>query len=253
MSLIKTPEEIAILKEAGHRLSVVLDEVCKKVAPGAITKDLDSLAEELIRKEGDIPAFKNYTPEGAPSPYPATLCVSVNDEVVHGIPGDYVLKEGDIVGLDIGLVRNSLYVDMARTLPVGEISKEDKELIAVTKHSLSKGIQAATLGKKIGAIGAAVESVAHESGYGIVEVLGGHGVGHAVHEEPFIPNFGPEHSGPEIKEGMVLALEPMLTLGTKDVYLESDDYTYKTKDGKKSAHFEHTIAITKDGPIILTE
>jgi len=253
MALIKTQEEIATLKEAGKRLAYVLDEVGKKVAVGVTTSDLDILAEKLIREDGDTPAFLNYTSDGASEPYPATLCVSVNDEVVHGIPGDYVLKEGDIVGIDIGLIRKGLYVDMARTFPVGKISKEDEKLISVTQEALLRGIQIALPGKKIGAIGSVIWSYANGNGCGVVEVLGGHGVGHAVHESPFIPNFGKEDSGIEIKEGMVLALEPMLTCGTKDVVLSSNGYTYKTKDGKKSAHFEHTIAITEDGPIILTE
>tara|TARA_B100000745_G_scaffold98011_1_gene62350 strand:+ start:18888 stop:19652 length:765 start_codon:yes stop_codon:yes gene_type:complete len=254
MSLIKTPDEIKILKEAGNRLSRVLVEVGKAVVPGITTQELDDLGEKLIRDGGDVPAFKDYTPEGANTPFPATVCISVNDEIVHGIPGDYALKEGDIVGLDIGLIRDGKYiVDMARTYPVGAISDEDKKLLEVTKRSLFAGIKNAIPGKKIGAIGSAIEAVAKEYGYGVVEVLGGHGVGHAVHEEPFIPNFGSKNSGPEIQEGMVLALEPMLTRGTKNVILKDDGYTYATKDGTNSAHFEHTIAITKKGPVILTE
>lgn len=253
MSLTKTEEEITILREAGKRLSSVLDEVCSNVAPGITTKELDHIAEQLIRKGGDTPAFLNYTPQGAPTPFPGTLCTSVNEEVVHGIPSDRTLKEGDIIGLDIGLIHKGLFVDMARTLPVGSISKEEEELISITRKSLHKGIEAARIGSRIGAIGEAIEAFIKPYGYGVVRDLGGHGVGHAVHEPPFIPNFGNKDDGPAIVEGMVLALEPMITLGTDDVDILADGYTIVTKDTSRSAHFEHTIAVTKKGPIILTQ
>jgi len=253
--MIYNKEEIEILREGGKRLSRVLDEVEAAVAPGISTKELDEIAERSIREVGDIPAFLNYTPEGAPVKYPATLCVSVNDEIVHGIPkANRVLKEGDVVGIDLGLKHKGLFVDMARTVAVGEISEEDKNLVSITKKALDAGIDAARGGGHIGDIGAAIEEVIKGTGLSIVEDLGGHGVGHNVHEDPFIPNFGKAGTGPKLKPGMVLALEPMINMGDKNVILSFDDgYTFSTKDGKKSAHFEHTILITDGAPEILTK
>src|SRR3989344_8102500 len=252
MSLIKTQEEVEILKEAGRRLAVVVKKLEKAVVPGTTTKELDTLAEKLIRDGGDTPAFLGYKPAGSHSPFPATLCASINDEVVHGIPKERILKEGDIVGLDLGLTHKGLIADMAVTAPVGKISEADRKLINTTPEALRLGIQVVRSGNRMGAIGNVIEEYAKECGYGVVEALGGHGVGHKVHEAPFIPNYGDKESGEELKEGMVLAIEPMINIGTGEVILDKDGYTYKTKDGKKSAHFEHTIAVTKDGPIILT-
>jgi len=252
MGLIKTKEEIEILTEAGFRLAGIVKILAEKVTPGVSTKELDNLAEKLVRDGGDIPSFKGYRPGGAKESYPATLCTSVNDAVVHGVPTDEPLKNGDIIGLDIGLTHRGLIADMAVTVPVGEISEEYKKLITITKESLMHGIKAAVSGNNIGAIGHAIESYVHPFGYGIVEVLGGHGVGHKVHEPPFIPNYGNKTAGPVIQEGMVLALEPMLNLGSPEISLDSDGFTYRTRDGAHSAHFEHTIVITKDGPVILT-
>ena len=253
MSLTKTKEEIEILKEAGRRIALVFDSLEKRVLPGVLTEELDRLAEMEIRKTGDAPAFLGYQPDGAKQAYPATLCVSVNDEVVHGLPGKRALKDGDIVGLDLGLIHRGLVIDMAKTFPVGKISAEDEVLIEKTKVALYEGIKAARAEKRIGAIGNAIEKIGREKNYGVVEILGGHGVGHKVHEAPYIPNYGNPDDGPEIKEGMVLAIEPMFNLGTKHVFLDQDGFTYKTRDGKKSAHFEHTIAIVLGEPVILTE
>jgi len=253
--MIYNKEEIRVLREGGKRLSHVLDQVETAVASGVSTKELDDIAERLIREGGDIPAFLNYTPEGAPVKYPATLCVSVNDEIVHGIPdSNRVLKEGDIVGIDLGLKHEGLFVDMARTVAVGKISEEDKHLISITKKALDAGIDAARGGGYIGDIGDVIENVVNGTGFSIVEELGGHGVGHNVHEGPFIPNFGKKGTGPKLKPGMVLALEPMINIGSKDVVLSFEDgYTFSTEDGKKSAHFEHTILITDGAPEILTQ
>ena len=252
MSLIKTQEEIDLMRDGGSRLARILDRLTVHVKPGTKTKELDKLAESFVRDEGGVPSFLNYKPRGSKVAYPATACISVNEEVVHGIPGERELVEGDIVGIDIGLMYKGLYVDMARTIPVGKISPEDKKLLDITKEALSIGISASRAGNHVGDIGRAIESYVSTHGHGIICELGGHGVGHAVHEVPFIPNFMPKDPGLELKPGMVLALEPMLTRGGPDINLLEDGYTFVTKDGSRSAHFEHTIAITDDKPEILT-
>jgi methionyl aminopeptidase len=257
MIIIKTPEEIEIIREGGRRLATVLHQVKEKIAPGISTKDLDIYAEKLIRDMGDAPAFLGYRPEGARIPFPATLCVSVNDEVVHGIPNkNKILKEGDIVSIDLGVKHKGLFTDMAMTVPVGKAKKEDLALVDATLGALHAGIEAARAGNRVGDISAAIEGYARaQKGqkYGIVEVLAGHGVGHKIHEDPFVPNFGKAGIGEKLKPGMVLALEPMLNLGTKNVTLDDDEYTFRTADGKRSAHFEHTILITDGEPEILTK
>lgn len=252
MSRLKSPSDIKALREGGKRLARVLAAIEKEVRPGVTTKQIDALAEALIRKGGDEPAFMNYQPAGADYPFPSTVCMSVNEEVVHGIPGNRVLKEGDIVGLDIGLIHKGLVVDMARTVPVGKIDEEVEELLRVTKEALKAGIKAAKAGGRVGDISAAIEALGVKAGYGIVRELGGHGVGHKVHELPFVPNYGKAGTGPLLQPGMVLALEPMFNLGGDAVILERDGYTIRTRDKKYSAHFEHTILITKKGPEILT-
>ncbi len=254
MIMIYTKEEIEILRVGGQRLGFVLSEVSKKIFPGVTTSSLNEFAESLIRDGGDEPAFLGYQPDGSPSVYPATLCVSVNDEIVHGIPGGRVLREGDIVGIDLGLSHKGLFVDTAMTVPVGNIDDSSKELISVTKRALYAGIDAARGGGHIGDIGSAIEKVVKGTGFKIVEELGGHGVGHNVHEDPFIPNYGKAGTGIKLKPGMVLALEPMLNEGSLDVSLSMEDnFTFSTLDGKRSAHFEHTILITNDAPEILTQ
>lgn len=251
----KTAEEVEVLREAGRRLAYVLEAVSKKVAPGVSTVELDSLAEKMIRKGGDMPAFKGYTPEGAVRPYPSTLCASVNDEIVHGIPTENarVLAEGDIIGLDLGLRHEGLIVDAATTVPVGAVDADAEKLLLVTRQALAAGIAAATPGGYVGDISAAIEEYIKPYGYGIVRELGGHGVGYQVHEDPHIPNFGPKETGDDLVPGMVLAIEPMVNEGTEKIVLGDDGYTWKTADGKRSAHFEHTIVITEDGPEVLTQ
>ncbi len=252
--MIYNKEEIEILREGGKRLALVLSEVGKKVSAGVTTASLNELAESLIRAGGDKPAFLNHQPEGSPSAFPATLCVSVNDEIVHGIPGDRILKEGDIVGIDLGLSHKGLFVDMAMTVPVGNIDNLTKKLVSTTEQSLYAGIDAAHGGNRVGDIGAAVEKVVRGTGFGIVEELGGHGVGHNVHEDPFIPNYGKAGKGVKLKPGMVIAIEPMLNGGSRHVSLSlEDNFTFSTLDGKYSAHFEHTILITDEAPEILTQ
>jgi methionyl aminopeptidase len=206
---------------------------------------------------GDTPAFLNYRPEGASKPYPASLCVSVNDEVVHGIPNKKrILKEGDIVSLDLGLKHKGLFTDMAITASVGKVNVANQKLIKITEQALQVGIDVARVGNTVGDIGYAIESFVHSQKnqkYSIVEVLAGHGVGHSIHEDPFIPNFGKKGTGEKLLPGMILAIEPMINLGTKNVTIDADDWTFCTADGKNSAHFEHTILITDSEAEILTK
>ncbi len=256
MIIIKTKEEIEILREGGKRLATILYKVKEMVKPGVSTKDLDLYAEKLIRGIGDVPAFLNYRPAGANTPFPASLCVSVNEEVVHGIPSEEkILKEGDIVSIDLGLKHRGLFTDMAITVGVGAVSPASQKLMDVTEKALQVGIDAAMGGNTVGDIGHAVESfVRGQKGltYGIVEVLSGHGVGKAIHEDPYIPNFGKAGKGAKLVPGMVVALEPMLNNGTKNVTLDEDGYTFRTADGKKSAHFEKTILITEGEAEVFT-
>ncbi|MEK7081141.1 MAG: type I methionyl aminopeptidase [Patescibacteria group bacterium] len=254
MIIIKTAEEIKILREGGKHLATVLYKVKEKITPGVSTKDLDIYAEKLIREFGDTPAFLNYRPDGANTSFPASLCVSVNDEVVHGIPSKHrILKEGDIVSIDLGLKHKNLYTDMAITVSVGVVSEGNQKLIKVTEQALRVGIGAARRGNTVGDIGYAIENFVRPHGYGIVEVLAGHGVGRAIHEDPYIPNFGKKGEGAKLVPGMVIALEPMLNNGTKNVTVDDDGYTFRTADGKNSAHFEHTILITENEAEILTK
>lgn len=250
---IKTKEEIDTLTEGGKILALVLARVAAAVAPGVLAFELDMLAERLIVEAGGTPSFKGYRVAGARTPYPATICVSVNDEVVHALPAkDKILHEGDVVSLDIGLWWKRLCTDMAITIGVGKVSSEIERLIAATKESLDLGIAVVHPGAHIGDIGYAVEQRLKKNHLGIVRDLAGHGVGYELHEDPFIPNFGSPHTGPELKEGMVLAIEPMATLGTWRVVLQDDGWTYKTADGSLAAHFEHTIVVTKNGAEVLT-
>ncbi len=254
MITIKTKEDIAILREGGKRHAEILRELAKMVQPGLDVKELNDKASELITKGGDKSAFLNYKPRGSSRPYPASLCVSINNEIVHGIPNEdiKILKEGDIVSLDLGLIHEKMITDAAITVPVGKISSELAELLAVTKQALMAGIKVAKGGKRVSDISAAIEVIGLSRKYGIVEELSGHGVGYFVHEEPYVPNFIMDKPGPILRPGMVIAIEPMFNLGTKDIFLDADGYTYKTADGLPSAHFEHTVLITKGDAEILT-
>lgn len=256
MIIIKTKEEIEILREGGKNLATILYKIKDKVGPGISTKELDDYASKLIKEMGDVPAFLNYRPAGAKKPFPASICISVNDEVVHGIPSkDRILKEGDIVALDLGLKHKDLFTDMAITVPVGAVSERSKKLLEATEQALKIGIDVARAGNTVGDIGYAIEQFvrSRKEQYGIVEVLSGHGVGRAIHEDPYVPNFGKKGKGEKLVSGMVIALEPMLNNGTKNVTLDADGYTFRTADGKKSAHFEHTILVTDGEPEILTK
>ncbi|MEI7709237.1 MAG: type I methionyl aminopeptidase [bacterium] len=255
MIIIKTPAEIEILREGGKRLATVLYKVKDMVAPGVTTKELDAYAEKLIREMGDVPAFLNYRPAGAKVAFPASMCISVNDEVVHGIPKKTkVLKEGDIVSLDLGLNHKGMFTDTAITVPVGKVSTASQKLMDATEKALQVGISAACAGNTVGDIGYAIESFvkAQKTQYGIVEVLSGHGVGKAIHEDPYIPNFGKAGKGEKLVPGMVVAIEPLLNNGTKNVTIDDDGYTFRTADGKMSAHFENTILITEGDAEVLT-
>lgn len=252
--IIRNDTQRANLIEAGKRLASVLEQLEAKVAPGVTAEELDDFAEARIRERGDVPAFLGYTPEGALRPYPATLCVSINDEVVHGIPNESkkVLKEGDIVGLDLGLIHEGIIVDAAITVAVGQPDALSKKLLYATEEALAAGIAEALPGNHIGDISHAIGTVIERAGFSVVKSLGGHGVGDVVHEEPFIPNYGRAGAGPLLVEGMVLALEPISSAGKAAVVIAPDGYTYKTKDGSRSAHFEHTILIERDGARIIT-
>lgn len=250
--IIKNKEEINILRQGGKILAEILDKVAQKIKPGISAFDLDQYAFKLIKERGGTPAFLNYKPEGASKAYPASLCVSVNDEIVHGIPAKgKIFKEGDIVSIDLGLKYKGLYTDHAITVGVGEISLKNEKLIKKTKQALEIGIWAAVGGKTIGDIGNAIENFVGNR-YGLIRELAGHGVGQEIHEDPYVPNFGKAGSGPKLIPGMVIAIEPMLCLGQKEIITASDDYTIKTRDGSYAAHFEHTILITEGDAEILT-
>lgn len=252
MILIKTKEEIEKLREGGRITARILAETAKRALPGVSTKELDTFVYEVVTSEGYYPAFLKYKPEGARKPFPASICISVNAEVVHGIPGSKVLKQGDIVSLDLGLNYKGVFLDHAVTVGVGNISKEDARLLYTTQEALYKGIEQAVPGARIGDISHAIEKVGKGEKLGIVRGLSGHGVGRYIHEDPYIPNYGKAGKGEVIKAGMVFAIEPMFTLGSDAVVELSDGYTIRTGDGSRAAHFEHTVLVTEEGPEILT-
>jgi len=252
MIRLKTKDEIKILREGGKKLAGILSELSKKVAPGVTGQELDDLAFELIKKAGGKPSFLNYKPAGVSEPYPASLCVSFNEEIVHGIPGKRAIKEGDIISLDLGMWYQGLCTDHAVTIAVGEVDEKVKKLIEATRDALRDAIRAVAPGARMGDVSYAIESLAASRGYEVVRELSGHGVGNEVHEDPFVPNYGKPGTGLKLVKGMVLAIEPMLSLGTGEVKGLSDGYTFITRDKSLSAHFEHTVAVTEDGAEILT-
>jgi methionyl aminopeptidase len=245
MITIRSADELARLEQASRVVLETLDVLETAVVPGVTTEELDRIAAEEIRKRGAKAAFLNYRG------FPKTICTSVNEEVVHGIPAKRSLKEGDIVGIDCGAIVEGYYGDAARTLPVGRIDAAREKLLAATREALHAGIAAARPGGRVSDIGAAVESIALAHGYGVVREFVGHGVGTALHEEPQVPNYGPAGRGSRLTPGMVLAIEPMFNLGGGDVSVDSDGWTVRTRDRSASAHFENTIAIGADGPVIL--
>lgn len=248
---IKTSSEIDLIAEGGKLLRGILHGTAAMVKPGVSTHALSNFAEQEIRNIGGRPSFIGYGEKN--NPFPAALCTSRNDIVVHGIPSNTELLElGDIVGLDIGMEYKGLYTDTAITVPVGAVSDKAQKLIAVTKKALELGIQQAVVGNRIGDIASAVQKYAESNGFSVVRDLVGHGVGYGVHEDPAVPNYGKAGTGIKLVDGMVLAIEPMLCTGGYHIYFEDDDWTIRTEDGGLSAHFEHTIAVTKKGPRLLT-
>jgi methionyl aminopeptidase len=246
MIMLKSEAEINRMAQAGRIVADALGELRARVKPGIATRDLDRFAEEFILKRGAIPAFKGYRN------FPASLCTSVNDEIVHGIPSDRVLVEGDIIGMDLGAIVDGYYGDAAITVPVGTIKPEVELLLKVTEEALYRGIECIRPGNRLSDVSHAVQSFVEAEGYSVVRDFVGHGIGRELHEEPQIPNFGKPGQGPRLKVGMVLAIEPMVNIGDFHVRILSDNWTAVTQDGSLSAHFEHTVAVSDDGPKILT-
>ncbi|MGB2696713.1 MAG: type I methionyl aminopeptidase [Candidatus Zixiibacteriota bacterium] len=243
---LKSEREINIIQENGRIVAQALRFLGGKIRSGMKTRDLDTLAEKFIKKHDAIPAFKGYRG------FPSNICVSVNNEVVHGIPGDRILTEGDLVSIDLGVLKDGYYADGAFTFPLGEVENETQRLIQITQNALDQGIQNAVAGKNLSDISHAIQSYVERSGFSVVRELVGHGIGKHMHEEPQVPNFGRPGEGPLLKEGMVLAIEPMVNSGSFEIKTLEDEWTVVTSDGSLSAHFEHTIAITENGAMILT-
>lgn len=246
MIILKSPEEIEAMRRAGRVVALAHRRIAEAIRPGIRTKDLDALALEVLKAEGAIPSFKGY--QG----YPANICVSVNEQVVHGIPGDRALREGDIVSVDIGAIVDGYHGDSAWTYAVGEVDEAAKKLLAVGEGALYAGIEMARPGNRLSDISHAVQTYAEGHGYSVVRDFVGHGIGRSMHEAPQVPNFGPPRRGPRLKTGMTLAIEPMINAGTHEVAILEDRWTVVTTDGSLSVHFEHTVAITEDGPLVLT-
>ncbi len=256
MARIKTDEEIKSLRKGGKILAKILKELAKYSNPGVSTEDINDYALKLVEDFGVEPVLLGYHPEFASRPYPAALCTSVNNTVQHGVPrADEILKEGDIINLDMSIGYEGMIVDSGITVPVGKVDAVSQKLIDVTREALALGIKQAKPGNHIGDISHAVQTFVESRGFSIVEVLCGHGVGHKVHEDPQIPNFGKAGTGPEIKVGNVFAIEPIVNVGGKEVYFddEGDGYSVYTVDGSRAAHFEHTVAVTSSGPEIMTK
>ena len=246
MIVLKRPEEIARMREAGRLVARLLLELEKRIRPGVTTAELDRFAEEFIRSAGGVPSFKGYRG------FPASICTSVNDEVVHGIPGPRRLQEGDIISIDVGVLLKGYHGDGARTYAVGAIDAQARRLLEVTERALYAGIEQARPGRRVSDIGHAVQQVVEAAGFSVVREFVGHGIGRRIHEDPQVPNFGPPGQGPRLRPGMTLAVEPMVNEGTPEVAIREDRWTAVTRDGRRSAHFEHTVAITEDGPTILS-
>ncbi|MBO5143396.1 MAG: type I methionyl aminopeptidase [Clostridia bacterium] len=251
MVIIKSDREIQKIKEAGHIVYLALKAAGEAIKPGITTAEINEIAEQLILSHGGNPSCKGY-PKGDPNPFPAGCCISVNDEVIHGIPGDRKLKDGDLVSVDIVVDKDGYFADATRSFVVGNNEKAER-LIEVTKQSFFEGIKYAKVGNRISDISSAIQEYVEKNGYSIVREFQGHGVGVAIHEEPGIPNFGKPGKGPRIQKGMVLAIEPMVNEGESYIYEADDGWTILTEDGSLAAHYENTIAITEKGPIILTD
>ena len=246
MIIYKSLEEIKLIRESAQLVSKTLGELTNHIVPGTIPLSLDKIAETYIRDHNAEPGFLGLYD------FPNTLCISINEEVVHGIPSKKPLKNGDIISIDCGVLKNNFYGDHAYTFPVGDITDELKQLLEVTKEALYRGINKLNVGNRIGDVSHEIQSFTESFGYGVVRELVGHGLGETMHEEPDIPNFGEKNTGPKIKNGLVVAIEPMINLGLKDVEQGSDGWTVITKDRKPSAHFEHNVAVVKNKPEILS-
>ncbi len=251
MIFLKTEDEIELMRESNQLVGKTLAEVAKHIKPGVTTLELDKIAEEFIRDHGATPTFKGY-PNHLGQPFPGSLCTSVNDVVVHGIPDSITLKEGDIVSVDCGTFLNGFCGDSAYTFAVGEVSPEVSKLLEVTKQSLYKGIENAIHGKRIGDIGFSVQEHVEANSFGVVREFVGHGIGKEMHEDPQVPNYGRKGYGTQLKEGMCIAIEPMVTQGDYRIYMENDGWTVRTRDGKYAAHYEHTVAVRKGKAEILS-
>jgi len=242
----KSPEEIELIRESSILVAKTLAEVAKVIGPGVTTKKLNDVAETYIKDNGAIPAFLNY------NGFPYSLCISPNEQVVHGFPGDYVIKEGDLISVDCGVIKNKFFGDSAYTFSIGEISEEQQKLVDVTQECLKRAIDKAVVGSRIGDIGYAVQSLAEDNGFGVVRELVGHGVGVQLHEKPEVPNYGRKGVGMKLEEGMVIAIEPMINAGTANVKFWSDGWTVTSRDNRPSAHFEHTVAIKRGKADVLS-
>ena len=251
MIFLKTDDEIELLRQSNLLVGKTLAEVAKLIKPGVTTRQLDKVAEEFIRDNGAIPTFKGY-PSPYGGPFPGALCTSVNEQVVHGIPNDVALRDGDIVSVDCGTLMNGFCGDSAYTFCVGEVEPEIMQLLQVTKESLYLGIENAVHGKRLGDIGFAIQSHCEAKSYGVVREFVGHGIGHEMHEDPQVPNYGRRGTGTMLKKGMCLAIEPMITQGSREIIMERDGWTVRTKDRKFAAHFEHTVAVGKGKADILS-
>lgn len=246
MIVIKSSKEIELMQESGRIVALVHESIKQAIKPGITTADLDVIAERIIVENGAKPSFKGY------HGFPASICASVNDEVIHGIPGGRVLEEGDIISIDVGAFKNGYHADAAKTHPVGSISDADMALIEATRQSFFEGLKFCREGYRLSDVSHAIQAFAESLGYGVVREFVGHGVGQELHEDPPIPNYGTPGRGPRLTKGMVLAIEPMINQGTHKVAMLDDDWTVVTQDGKPSAHYEHTVLITEDEPVLLT-
>lgn len=246
MIVIKTKKEIELMQESGRIVALAHEEVKKAIKPGVTTGELDAIAEAVIKENGAVPSFKGY------HGYPGSICASVNDQVIHGIPGETILKEGDIISIDIGAFKNGYHGDAARTHPVGKVSDEASKLIKITEESFFEGLKFCRIGYRLSDISNAIQTYAEENGFSVVRDFVGHGIGRQMHEDPPVPNYGAAGRGPRLESGMALAIEPMINVGGFKVVVLDDEWTVITKDGTLSAHYENTVIITEDGPIMTT-
>ena len=252
MILIKSQKEIEYMRESGRIVALALEAIEKAIRPGVTTRELDKIATDVLKKEGAIPSFKGQQGFEGSKPYPATICASVNNQIIHGIPGDYALQDGDIISIDMGALKNGYHGDAARTFAVGNVSETAKKLIEVTKGSFFEGLKMAKAGNRVSDISHAVQTYAESFGFSVVRDFVGHGIGKELHEEPQVPNYGKPGRGPRLSSGMVIAVEPMINEGSYDINILRDGWTVVTIDGKLSAHYENTILITDGEPELLT-